>query len=144
MKIYLSNTARVHAKLGIFYVRHAKQKTAYVRKFLFSLAAYHFSIAYFLYFRKGNQIITSKIYEALMQAKCGKLDPALFGKIFDHGPLSRTDSEFDPKVAISRHRCFEFIKCRFQENNRRKLLAGRTGDCSDLFFGLFCLHPPRS
>ena len=84
MKIHLRNAARLHAKLGIFYGRHAKQKPAYVRKFLFSLAAYHFSKAYFLYFRKGNQIITSKVYEALMQVKFGKLDSALFGKTFSY------------------------------------------------------------
>jgi len=84
MKIYPKNVARLHAKLGIFYGRHAEQKPTYVRKFLFSLAAYHFSKAYFLYFRKGNQIITSKVYEALMQTKFGKLDPALFGKFFSY------------------------------------------------------------
>jgi hypothetical protein len=82
MKIYPRNVARLHAKLGIFYGRHAEQKPTYVRKLLFSLAAYHFSKAYFLYFRKGNQIITSKVYEALIQTKFGKLDPALFDKTF--------------------------------------------------------------
>ena len=84
MKISLKNAARLHAKLGIFYGRHAKQKPACVRKFLFSLAAYHFTKAYFLYLRKGNQIITSKVYEALMQTKFGGLDSALFGKTFSY------------------------------------------------------------
>ena len=84
MKIYPRNVARLHTKLGIFYGSHAEQKPTYVRKFLFSLAAYHFSKAYYLYLRKGNQIITSKVYEALMQTKFGKLDPALFGKTFSY------------------------------------------------------------
>ena len=84
MKIYLRNAAKLHAKLGIFYGRHAKQKPACVRKLLFSLAASHFSKAYFLYLRKGNQIITSKVYEALMQANFGKLDSALLGKTFSY------------------------------------------------------------
>ena len=84
MKIYLRNAAKLHAKLGIFYGRHAKQKPACVRKFLFSLAASHFSKAYFLYLRKGNQIITSKVYEALMQANFGKLDSALLVKTFSY------------------------------------------------------------
>jgi len=84
MKSCLRNPARLHAKLGIFYGRHAQQKPACVRKFLFSLAAYHFSKAYFLYFRKGNQTITSKVYDALMQTKFGRLDPALFGNAFSY------------------------------------------------------------
>ena len=84
MKLYLKNAARLHAKLGIFYVRHAKLKPVCVEKVFFSLAAYHFSKAYFLYFRKGNQIIASKVYEVLMQARLGKLDHALFERIFSH------------------------------------------------------------
>ena len=84
MKLYLKNTARLHAKLGIFYGRHAKQKPACVRKFLFSLAAYHFSKAYFLYLRKGNKIITSKVYEALVKTKFEGLNSSLFGKTFSY------------------------------------------------------------